>query len=113
MKRLNFILLLTAVLASFGACAVDAVNPDHGTTSAFSTTSGVSYKSGCTSCVLDIYKPTSGPTFGRIAVVFFHGGAWKEGGKLQFHNQAQYLASKGIVAISANYTVGTMPLATR
>jgi len=41
----------------------------------------------------------------RPCVVFFFGGGWKSGSYLQFVPQAKYLASRGIVAISAEYRI--------
>lgn len=39
----------------------------------------------------------------RPAIVFFFGGAWVGGKPSQFYAQAAYLASRGMVAISASY----------
>jgi acetyl esterase len=41
----------------------------------------------------------------RPCAVFFFGGGWKNGSYLQFVPQAEYLASRGIVAISADYRI--------
>ncbi|MEZ5386636.1 MAG: alpha/beta hydrolase [Prosthecobacter sp.] len=41
----------------------------------------------------------------RPCVVFFFGGGWKNGSYQQFVPQAEYLASRGIVAISADYRI--------
>lgn len=41
----------------------------------------------------------------RPCVVFFFGGGWKSGSYLQFVPQSEYLASRGIVAISADYRI--------
>ncbi len=49
----------------------------------------------------------------RPCVVFFFGGGWRGGTYRQFARQSDYLASRGIVAISADYRVsgthGTTP----
>jgi acetyl esterase len=49
----------------------------------------------------------------RPAIVFFFGGGWKGGTPNQFSPQASYLASRGMVAISAEYRTendhGTTP----
>lgn len=49
----------------------------------------------------------------RPAMVFFHGGGWRQGHPSQFYRQSQYLADKGMVAISAEYRLsgkhGTTP----
>lgn len=36
-------------------------------------------------------------------VVFFHGGGWNGGGPSHFFNQAAYLASRGMIAVSVEY----------
>jgi acetyl esterase len=41
----------------------------------------------------------------RPGIVFFFGGGWKSGSYLQFVPQAEYLASRGIIAISADYRI--------
>lgn len=49
----------------------------------------------------------------RPAIVFFHGGGWNNGSPSSFYPHAHYLASRGMVAISAEYrlrdTHGTSP----
>lgn len=41
----------------------------------------------------------------KPCVVFFFGGGWKSGSYLQFVPQAEYLASRGIVAACADYRI--------
>lgn len=41
----------------------------------------------------------------RPAIVFFFGGGWKTGTYLQFEPLAQYFASRGLVAASADYRI--------
>jgi acetyl esterase len=47
------------------------------------------------------------------AIVFFFGGGWKNGGASQFYSQSRHLASRGMVAICADYRTesrhGTTP----
>lgn len=45
------------------------------------------------------------PTDKRAAVVFFFGGGWTSGSPTQFKGQCEHLASRGMVAISADYRV--------
>lgn len=45
------------------------------------------------------------PTDKRPAIVFFFGGGWVGGTPTQFENQARYLASRGMVAMCADYRV--------
>ncbi|MFT5126002.1 MAG: acetyl esterase [Kiritimatiellia bacterium] len=41
----------------------------------------------------------------RPAIVFFFGGGWNSGSPSQFHPHCAYLASRGMVAMSADYRV--------
>lgn len=41
----------------------------------------------------------------RPAIVFFFGGSWNWGKPLQFYEHSRYLASRGMVAISAEYRI--------
>lgn len=43
----------------------------------------------------------------RPAIVFFFGGGWSTGSPRQFEPQARYFASRGMVAISADYRIRT------
>ena len=47
------------------------------------------------------------PTDKRPAIVFFFGGGWKRGSAGQFVPQARYFASRGMVAMTADYRVYT------
>ncbi len=52
-------------------------------------------------------------TDGRAAIVFFFGGGWVNGGPDQFYPHCEYFASRGMLAMSAEYRVkdkhGTTP----
>ena len=53
---------------------------------------------------LDVFYPdTFKPGDTRPAIVFFFGGGWTGGDPNQFYPQAAYLASRGMVGISAHY----------
>ncbi|HKJ80322.1 MAG TPA: alpha/beta hydrolase fold domain-containing protein, partial [Prolixibacteraceae bacterium] len=64
------------------------------------------------SLYLHLFKPNASkePT---AAIVFFFGGGWTGGSPRQFYQQSQYLASRGILSISAEYRTkgkhGTTP----
>lgn len=63
---------------------------------------------------LDLFLPTDHLISDRrTGIVFFFGGGWKSGSPSQFHPQCRYLASRGMVAMSAEYRVqsrhGTSP----
>jgi acetyl esterase/lipase len=60
--------------------------------------------------VLDLHvfnPPGHTPSDTRPAIVFFFGGGWSGGTPTQFFPQSSYLASRGMVAISAEYRVNT------
>jgi acetyl esterase/lipase len=52
-----------------------------------------------------IFDPPDGPVRGRAAIVFFFGGGWRSGSPQQFEMQCRHLASRGMVAIAADYRV--------
>lgn len=55
---------------------------------------------------LDVYLPTDWKESDkRPAIVFFFGGGWTSGTITQFRPQAAYLASRGLVAVCADYRV--------
>ncbi|WP_158973656.1 GDSL-type esterase/lipase family protein [Cellulophaga sp. L1A9] len=56
------------------------------------------------SLYLHIFKPqlSKKPT---AAIVFFFGGGWASGTPEQFYQQSEYFASRGILAISAEYRI--------
>jgi len=63
---------------------------------------------------LDVFTPPDHKlTDKRPAIVFFFGGGWSRGSTTQFHPYCEYLASRGMVAISAEYRIksthGTTP----
>lgn len=43
----------------------------------------------------------------RPAIVFFFGGGWTGGTPTQFHEQCKHLASRGMVAVTADYRVAS------
>lgn len=59
---------------------------------------------------LHLFEPPAeaAPSAGaRAAIVFFFGGGWTNGSPVQFEPQCRYLASRGMVAITADYRVGS------
>jgi len=55
---------------------------------------------------LHIFQPEGHQgTDRRAAIVFFFGGGWVNGSPTQFASQSRYLASRGMVAIVADYRV--------
>lgn len=43
----------------------------------------------------------------RAAIIFFFGGGWRSGTPNQFTHHAQYLASRGMIAVTADYRVSS------
>lgn len=57
---------------------------------------------------LHVFLPANHrPEDRRAAIVFFFGGGWNRGGPGQFYPHCQYFASRGMVAVSAEYRVKT------
>lgn len=67
----------------------------------------VTYKTiGETELKLHIFTPEGYKTSeSRPAIIFFFGGGWRGGTPTQFYPHSRYLASRGMVAISAEYRV--------
>jgi acetyl esterase len=64
---------------------------------------------------LHIFRPENfDPKQPRPGIVFFFGGGWRGGSPSQFYHHARYLASRGMVAICAEYRTqnshGTTPV---
>ncbi len=62
---------------------------------------------GDTQLALNIFEPASGPKTNRPAIVFFFGGGWTSGSPAQFEQHCRHLASRGMVAITADYRVAS------
>jgi acetyl esterase len=63
---------------------------------------------GDTQLNLYIYEPKDlKPGDKRPAVVFFFGGGWRSGSPRQFMPQCKYLATRGMVAMAADYRVAS------
>ena len=54
---------------------------------------------------LHIFRPTVKSSRARPAIVFFFGGGWRGGSPRQFQHQCRYLASRGMVAMTAEYRI--------
>lgn len=65
-------------------------------------------KVGTTELPLYIYSPANHSADAKTpAMVFFFGGGWSSGSPTQFEPQCQYLASRGMVAITVEYRVAS------
>ena len=61
---------------------------------------------GSTRLTLDIYEePKFKENKLKPAIVFFFGGGWSSGSPKQFEAQSRYFASRGMVAVAADYRV--------
>jgi acetyl esterase/lipase len=74
----------------------------------------VNSSGGAVTLNLHVFTPPGHqPGQSRPAIVFFFGGGWSSGSASHFHPQCEYLASRGMVAVSAEYRVknlhGTTP----
>ena len=56
---------------------------------------------------LHFFEPAGPATTNRPAIVFFFGGGWNGGSPTQFEPQCRHLASRGMVAIAADYRVAS------
>jgi acetyl esterase/lipase len=63
-------------------------------------------KIGTVELPIHIFEPANHrPGDKRPAIVFFFGGGWQSGTPAQFQHQCRYLASRGMVAMTAEYRV--------
>jgi len=56
---------------------------------------------------MHIFSPDQQADSPRPAIVFFFGGAWRKGSPKQFEQHCRYLASRGMVAATAEYRVSS------
>jgi len=56
---------------------------------------------------LHVFEPADGARTNRPAIVFFFGGGWTNGSPVQFEQHCRHLASRGMVAITADYRVAS------
>jgi acetyl esterase len=79
--------------------------PGEGKAKASNADRKVTYKTvGGTELSLHIFEPEGHKRGDKVpAIVFFHGGGWAKGDPSQFTAQCEYLAGRGMVAISAQY----------
>jgi acetyl esterase/lipase len=67
------------------------------------------YASSGVELAVDVFEPTAdaGTADGRHpAILFFHGGGWRNGDRSQFHPQCERFAAAGFVAATAQYRLG-------
>lgn len=101
---------LMAVLLLTACALLSPVNAQQNYPPELPGSTPLSYKTvGDVDLQLWLYQPVDhkADTDRRPAVVFFFGGGWKAGTPAQFEAHCQYLASRGIVAATADYRVAT------
>lgn len=95
-KKNQYLGLIIILIINSSICAQN-YNPIKAETIEYKKIDTISLK-------LHIYKPenfSQNKTYNCI--VFFHGGGWNGGNHKAFKRQSQYLASRGMIAISADY----------
>jgi acetyl esterase len=101
----RFLFVLTSLLT---AAAFSAENAQKKYPPQFEGARAEVYKTiGDVKLSLHIFEPATGPKTNRPAIVFFFGGGWTSGSPTQFETQCRHLAARGMVAITADYRVGS------
>jgi acetyl esterase/lipase len=91
----------SVLLLALGGCSpvqlLNALTPD----STYDKTAGIAYGDDPRQ-KLDVYVPHQ-PMPGAPVVVFFYGGSWNSGSRVDYRFVGEALASKGIVTVVADY----------
>ncbi|KPN88869.1 alpha/beta hydrolase [Pseudomonas nunensis] len=100
-RKLFSLLVGGVLLAAISACSplkmLNALTPDD----SFNKTEGIAYGSDPRQ-KLDVYVPLH-PAENAPVVVFFYGGSWNSGSRSDYSFVGEALASRGIVAVLADY----------
>lgn len=98
MRNLLAVVVLVALTVGIApVCAEEPPVPDS---------TPVYKKIGDVELKLHVFNPEGHkPTDTRPAIVFFHGGGWQHGDPNHFYERCEYLAQRGMVAMSAQYRV--------
>jgi acetyl esterase/lipase len=112
MKSLAFVLTMliaAAVGAEKPAAKARAKKAGLGYPPEMAGAKSVTYKTvGDAKLALYIFNPEGHKSSDTTpAIVFFFGGGWTSGSPVQFEQQCRYLASRGMVAITADYRVAS------
>lgn len=101
-------LLLTLTLGTLGSLGQDKAAPRKtgGYPPVLPGTKAETYRQvGSTELKVWIFEPADKATQPRPAIVFFFGGGWTGGTPAQFEPQSRHLASRGMIALVADYRV--------
>lgn len=99
MVKICFLMLTILLGLSAFALEIEGFSPDR--CAVYKTT-------GETELKLHIFTPEDHKASDkRPVIVFFFGGGWNHGSPSQYYPHCEYLASRGMVAISAEYRVKT------
>jgi len=94
---------LLAALAGLAACAPSAALNALAPSSTHTRVNDVAY-GPLARQRLDVYRPTApAPAGGWPVVVFFYGGSWNSGDRAQYAFVGEALASRGMLAVLADY----------
>jgi acetyl esterase/lipase len=106
--RLALALLSLCVALTAGAQEKTAKKKAGGYPPTIEGTKSETYrKVGDTELKVWIFEPATKATKPLPAIVFFFGGGWVGGSPTQFEPQSRHLASRGMIAIVADYRVKT------
>ena len=106
--RLTLALLSLCVAVTAGAQEKTAKKKAGGHPPTIEGTKSETYrKIGETELKVWIFDPAQKSTKPLPAIVFFFGGGWTGGSPTQFEPQSRHLASRGMIAIVADYRVKT------
>lgn len=102
-------LIALGLLGSGLFAAARATAEDAATRPTFPGARVETYKTiGPVSLDIHIFEPEGHrPSDRRPAIVFFFGGGWRSGQPRQFEQHCRYLASRGLVAMTADYRVSS------
>lgn len=108
-SALLFGLVVACVYATTGAAVAQQAKAARGYPPEFTDAKAYVYKTvGETKLSLYVFTPEGHTAAAqRPAIVFFFGGGWTNGSPTQFEQQCRYLASRGMVAITADYRVAS------
>jgi acetyl esterase/lipase len=102
----TFALAAGILLGSLAVSAANRQNVQPAPKSLPGSRTEIYKKVGDVELPIHLFEPANHkPGDQRPALVFFFGGGWRSGSPAQFQHQCEYLAARGMVAMSAEYRV--------